>query len=192
MIDSQPGVPSEPETSDRPLTVLRGAGVDVDPRRAVQLVVAVSLVALTVVAVILLLAGTKKNSQAVSLHDHGVPVTVTVSGCLGLLGGSGSNPAGYSCKGSYTFDGHRYQQALPGNALLRPGAVVQGVIDPGDPSLLSTPGAVADQHASWRVFILPVILFALVAMALVVLLARNRRRAPGAAGQPPDGRAVGA
>jgi ABC-type Na+ efflux pump permease subunit len=155
------------------------------------LVVAVSLVALTVVAVILLLAGTKKNSQAVSLHDHGVPVTVTVSGCLGLLGGSGSNPAGYSCKGSYTFDGHRYQQALPGNALLRPGAVVQGVIDPGDPSLLSTPGAVADQHASWRVFILPVILFALVVVALVVL-ARNRRRAPGAAGQPPGGRAVGA
>jgi hypothetical protein len=191
MIDSQPGVPSEPETSDRPLTVLRGAGVEVDPRRAVQLVVAVSLVALTVVAVILLLAGTKKNSQAVSLHDHGVPVTVTVSGCLGLLGGSGSNPAGYSCKGSYTFDGHRYQQSIPGNALRRPGAVVQGVIVPGDPSLLSTPGAVADQHASWRVFILPVILFALVVVALVVL-ARNRRRAPGAAGQPPGGRAVGA
>jgi ABC-type Na+ efflux pump permease subunit len=192
MIDSQPEVPSEPETSDRPLTVLRGAGVDVDPRRAVQLVVAVCLVALTVVAVVLLLAGTKKNSQAVSLHDHGVPVTVTVSGCLGLLGGSGSNPAGYSCKGSYTFDGHRYQQAIPGNALLHPGAVVQGVIVPGDPSLLSTPGAVADQHASWRVFILPVILFALVAVALVVLLARNRRRTPGAAGQPPGGRAVGA
>jgi anti-sigma-K factor RskA len=66
------------------------------------------------------------------------------------------------------------------------------VIVPGDPSLLSTPGAVADQHASWRVFILPVILFALVAVALVVLLARNRRRTPGAAGQPPGGRAVGA
>src|ERR1700722_7778338 len=89
---SEPGVASE--SPDRPVTTLRGAGVDVDPRRALQLVIAVCLVALTVVAVVLLLAGMKKNPQAVSLHNHGVPVPVTVSGCLGLLGGSGSNPAG--------------------------------------------------------------------------------------------------
>jgi hypothetical protein len=179
-----PGMPSE--SPDRPVTTLRGAGVDIDPRRALRLVVAACLVAVTVVAVVLLVAGVKKNSQAVSLHDHGVPVTVTVSGCLGLLGGSGSNPAGYACKGSYTFEGHRYVQAIPGNALHPPGSVIQGVIVPSDPWLLSTPAAVADQQASWRVFIAPAVLFALVAIALGFLLARRRRRAPGTPGRPVD------
>ena len=134
--------------------------MEVDPRRALRLVVGVCLLALTVVAVVLLVAGAKKNSQAVSLHDHGVPVSVTVSGCIGLLGGSGSNAAGYACKGSYTFDGHRYEQAIPGTALRHPGQVIDGVIVPGDPALLSTPAAVAVQQASWRVFIAPVILLA--------------------------------
>ena len=91
-----------------------GAGVDVDPRRARQLVVAVCLVALAVVAVILLVAGLQKNAQADSLQQHGVPVTVTVTGCLGLLGGSGSNGAGYACKGTYTFDGRHYVRVHPG------------------------------------------------------------------------------
>ena len=52
---SEPGVASE--SPDRPVTTLRGAGVDVDPRRAVRLVLAVCLVALTAVAVVLLVAG---------------------------------------------------------------------------------------------------------------------------------------
>jgi len=114
---SEPGVASE--SPDRPVTTLRGAGVDVDPRRAVRLVLAVCLVAATVVAVLLLVAGVNKNTQATSLHDHGVPVSVTVSGCLGLLGGSGSNPAGYACKGSYAFNGHQYMRAIPGNSRRR-------------------------------------------------------------------------
>ena len=74
MITSQPGAPPDPESDDRPVTILRGAGVDVDPRRALRLVVGVGLVAITVLAVVLLLAGMKKNSQAVDLHEHGVPV----------------------------------------------------------------------------------------------------------------------
>lgn len=171
-------VASEPTTEapDGPVTTLRGAGVDIDPRWALRMVVGVSLVAVTVVASLLLAAGVKKNSQAVSLHDRGVPVSVTVSGCLGLLGGSGSNAAGYACKGSYTFAGQHYRQDIPGNKLLHPGDVIQGVIVPGDPRLLSTPAAVADQHASWRVFIAPAILFALVLFALAVVVAGRRRR----------------
>ncbi len=150
---AEPGGASE--SPDRPVTTLRGASVDVDPRRALRVVIAVCLVALTLVAVVLLVAGANKNAQSISLHDHGVPVSVTVTGCLGLLGGSGSNGAGYACKGSYTFDGHRYLQAIPGTTLLHPGDVVQGVIVPTDPGLLSTPAAVAGQQASWRVFIAP-------------------------------------
>jgi hypothetical protein len=163
---------------DRPVTTLRGAGVDVDPRRAGQLVLAVVLVALAVVAVVLLVAGVQKNNQADALEHHGVAVEVRVSGCSGLLGGSGSNAAGYRCQGSYTFAGRHYERDIPGNALLAPGTIIRGVVTPGDPGLISTPAMVAAQRSSWRVYLAPTILFAALAIALVtvVLLRRRARR----------------
>ena len=84
---SEPGGASE--SPDRPVTTLRGASVDVDPRRALRLVLAVCLVALTLVAIVLLVAGSNKNAQSVSLHDHGVPVSVSVTGCLASWAGVG-------------------------------------------------------------------------------------------------------
>jgi hypothetical protein len=172
------GTRSDAEEPDRPVTTLRGAGVDVDPRRAGQLVLGVVLVALAVVAVVLLVAGIQKNAQADALQHHGVPVNVTVAGCSGLLGGSGSNAAGYRCKGSYTFEGRHYQRDIPGNSLFAAGTVIRGVTTPGDPGLLSTPAMVDDQPASWRVYLAPAILFAVLAVAVVtvVLLRRRRRR----------------
>ncbi len=163
-------------SSDLPLTRLRGAGVDIDPRRAGRLVLGVCLVALGAIAVVLLVVGIHKNDQTTNLRRHGVPVVVTVKGCLGLLGGSGSNAAGYACKGTYTIDGHRYEQDIPGSTSLRPGTVIRGVVVPSDPYLLSTPGMVASQQASWHVFIAPIILFILFALALVALVVRKRRR----------------
>ena len=174
---------------DRPVTTLRGATVDVDPHRAVQLVLGACLVGLTVAAVVLLVSGIQKNAHTASLQNHGVPVPVTVSGCLGLLGGSGSNAAGYACKGTYTYDGHRYQQAIPGDALLHAGAVIRGVIVPSDPRLLSTPAAVAAQRTSWRVYLAPAILFGILVVASGALLLARRRRpfvATSTDGQPTD------
>jgi hypothetical protein len=168
-----------PAASERPVTTLRGAGVDVDPRRAGRAVLAVCLAALAVVAVVLVVAGAEKNDQDTDLHAHGVPVAVTVTGCTGLLGGSGSNAAGYACKGTYVLDGHRYEQSIPGTAILRPGAVVRGVIAPDDPYLLSTPGMLAGQTASWKVFIAPAVLFLVLVLASVALLLRRRRRRSG-------------
>jgi hypothetical protein len=164
---------------DLPLTRLRGAGVDVDPRRAARLVIAVCLVALVVIAAVLVVAGAQKNAQASNLRHHGVPVAVTVTGCTGLLGGSGSNPAGYACKGTYAFEGRRYEQDIPGNTSLRSGAVIRGVIVPGDPYLLSTPAMVASEQASWHVFIAPIILLAAVVLAVTTLLLVRRRKLRG-------------
>jgi hypothetical protein len=162
--------------------------VDVDPHRAAQLVVGACLVGLTVVAVVLLVSGIQKNAHVASLHDHGVPVSVTVSGCLGLLGGSGSNAAGYACKGTYTYDGHRYRQAIPGDTLLHAGTVIRGVIVPSDPRLLSTPAAVAAQHSSGRVYIAPAVLFGIlvVASGALLLARRHRRVTTSTRGQPSD------
>lgn len=142
---------------------------------------AACLVALAVTAVILLVAGLQKNAQANRLQQHGVPVTVAVTGCSGLLGGSGSNGAGYACKGTYSFDGRRYERSIPGDGLHQAGSVVRGVIVADDPGLLSTPAMIARQPASWSVFVVPAVLFGVLAVALVTVAVRRRRR-----GHDPD------
>ena len=161
------------------MTTLRGAGVDVDPRRARTMVIGAALVVLLAVAVVLLVAGLNKNSQADSLQEHGIPVEVTVTGCQGLLGGSGSNAAGYSCRGTYTFDARHFEEDIPGTRLLHPASVIRGVIVPSDPGLLSTPAEVADERASWNVFIAPVVLFAIVLGMLAVIVWAGRRTRAG-------------
>jgi hypothetical protein len=161
------------------MTRLRGAGVDVDVRRAARVFVGGSLIALAVVTGILFAAGVGKNTQINLLHQHGVPVTVTVSGCIGLMGGSGSNLAGYSCHGTFLLDGHRHSDAIPGDTLLRPGSTVRGVSVSSDPGLLSTVGALATQHSSSRVFLLPtILLIVLVVLGLGVFRAWRHRSAP--------------
>lgn len=169
----------EIDSPDGPLTNLRGAGVDVDIRRVGQVVIGICLVGVAVLGVILLVAGFQKNAQITSLRQNGVPVEIKVTGCMGLLGGSGSNAAGYDCRGSFTLDGQSYTENLPGNNLLIPGTTLRGISVPGDPALVSTPSAVAAEHPSWTVFAVPVILLVLVAAILGVLFVR-RRRARGA------------
>jgi predicted membrane channel-forming protein YqfA (hemolysin III family) len=165
------------EPGDRPVTTLRGATVDVDFRRAARAVIGICLTLLVVLAVVFLVAGLHTNSQVNRLRDQGVPVSVTVTRCAGLIGGSGSQNAGYTCIGSYTVGGTHYLQTIPGTATFyRTGSTIQGLVVPSDPKLLSTPALVADQHASWHVFLLP---GALIVVALVwggLLLARRRGR----------------
>ena len=171
------------ERNDQPVGTLRGATVDVDIRRAGQVVVGVGVAALFVTGIVLLIAGVQNNSQINSLRHDGRPVTVTVSGCLGLMGGTGAQVAGYSCTGTYTVDGTRYRQSIPGPAFRAPGSSFQGVVVPSDPKLLSTPDQLARQHTSWRVFILPaVLLVAAVAAGSVLLLRRRGPSTPDGAG----------
>ena len=162
--------------SDAPVGTLRGAGVDIDARLAGRVLAALVIAILLVVAVVLFVAGANKNAQISSLRDHGVPVTVTVTGCVGLLGGSGSNFAGYACRGSFTVDGRHYNEDIPGNSLRATGQHVQGVTTTDDPGLLSTAGAVADERPSDRVFVLPIVLVAVVALAVGALAWRRRAR----------------
>jgi hypothetical protein len=186
MTTPDPSAPSGP-AADAPLTILRGAGVDVDARRVVQVLLCLLMAALAVLIVVLALAGVHRNAQITRLRQHGVAVTVTVSSCEGLLGGSGSNAAGYSCRGDITLGGHRYNVVIPGTRLFPPGTMLRLVAVPGDPSLLSPLHAVTTEHASWRVFILPAILL-LVLLLLVGLLTMRWRRHHGATSPlpPPD------
>ena len=142
----------------------------------------VCLVALAVVTGVLFAAGADKNAQIAELRARGVPVEMTVSRCLGLIGGSGSNAAGYSCWGSFTLGEHRYYEAVPGNAPHAPGAKVRAVTVPEDPGLVSTPTAVATERPSWKVFAVPSALVAVDAVLVGALAVRRirRRRVPSA------------
>ena len=187
MTPTDPALPEDDpagvEPTDR-VGQLRGAGVSVDGRRVGQVAIGLVLVTLLVLTVVFTLVGIHTNQQDDRLHNDGVPVTFTVSGCLGLLGGSGSNAAGYSCRGTYTLDGRTYSEQLPGDSFHRPGSTVAAIAVAGDPALVSPASIVATEHSSSGVFVLPIILF-VVLLVLVALLMVLRRRRQG--DEPTDG-----
>lgn len=164
-----------------PVTTLRGASVNADARRVTHLAAGACLMALAAAVILLFLAGVEKNAQITRLRNQAVPVEVTVSGCIGLMGGSGSNVAGYACRGEFTLAGHRYREAIPGNALYSPGTRIRAVAVPQDPALVSTPRALGTQQASEKVFLLPAVLLALLGVfaAALALKRENLRRASG-------------
>jgi hypothetical protein len=157
---------------------LRGASVQVDAGRLGQVAVALVLLTLAVLTIAFIIVGVHKNEQTDRLHNQGVPVIVTVTGCLGLLGGSGSNAAGYSCHGTYTLDGHRYTEVLPGSTFHAPGATLAAIAVPGDPALVSPVSLERTQHSSGNVFILPVVLGLLFLLLAGVVLVVRRRAKP--------------
>jgi len=166
--------PEHTEQGIEPVGALRGAGVDVDIRRVGRIAVALVLLSLVVLAAALFVVGAHKNAQINRLRQDGVPVEVTVSGCLGLLGGSGSNPAGFACKGTFTVHGQHYDGAIPGNTFYRPGTTLRAVSVPGDPALFSTAAIVDSEHASARVFIVPTILVVVLALLVGGLVLRRQ------------------
>jgi hypothetical protein len=158
---------------------LRGASVAADSRRILRAVGAAGLVVMVVLVTVLFVSGVRKNAQIDALRQRGVPVAFTVSGCTGLLGGSGSNAAGYTCRGTFVLDGRRYRERIPGDTLYRPGTTLSAVTVPGDPALLATTTALASERASARVFILPTVLLVATTATAGAVVVRTRRRAPG-------------
>lgn len=163
---------------------MRGASVDVDARRTGRVVVVLGLVSVTVAAVFLLVAGIQNNDRITRLQRDGVPVQVTVAGCRGLLGGSGSNPVGYSCSGSFTLAGHRYRAGIPGDALLAPGSRLRMLTIAGDPGPLADPAVAAREHPSAQVYVLPAVLLGLVAVTVGALGLRRRPDQPASRSLP--------
>ncbi len=166
-----------PDESHQPLTTLRGASVEIDPRRAARVAVALCLTALAVLAVSLFVAGAEKNAEITGLRQQGTPVEVTVTKCFGLLGGSGSNGVGNRCVGTFVLDGRSYRATVPGKALWAPGTTLRLVTIRSDPGLVATAHQVQNEHASWRVFVVPTVVLGVLA-ALVIAIIVRRRRSP--------------
>ncbi len=172
-----PASSGPPRSSDEPVSTLRGAGVNYDARKVGHVVVGLILITLAALVVVFTVAGVHKNSQINELHHDGVPVTVTVTNCLGLMGGSGSNAAGYSCTGTFTVHDNRYTESLPGTDFHKVGSTLPATVVPSDPALVSPDSVARTEHTSASVFVLPLILLIvlLLLVALIVLLRRRRR-----------------
>jgi hypothetical protein len=159
-----------------PLTKLRGAPVDVDVRRAARVIVATLLAALAALVVTLFIADAHTNAEITSLQHHGVSVDVTVTGCNALLGGSGSNAAGYRCRGSYEVGGHHYVETLPNDSPYAIGAKVKVIAAQNDPGLIATVQQVRSERASWSAFVVPTVLLIVLIAALLAIILRRRKR----------------
>jgi predicted histidine transporter YuiF (NhaC family) len=193
MTSELPGTPADaadgaqlPDGEAPPARIgtLRGPAVQVDARRAARVVVVAVLVGLCVLTVALFVAAVNKDSAIVRLQQHGVPVEVTVTSCLGNLGGSGSNAASYTCSGTFSLDGHHQTDVIDGTTTFhRSGSTIAAVTDPSDPADLATATTVATTHRSGSAYVVPIIL----AVVLVLLIALVVWRRP----RPDDDRTAG-
>jgi len=161
---------------DAAVSTRHGVGTRIGRSGVGRVLAGLALLALATAVALLFAAAAQKNGQITELHHEGVDVDITVTGCLGQIGGSGSNPVGYTCSGSFTLGGHRYTERIPGDVLRRPGSSLAGVAVPGDPALVTTAAALDGEHASARVYLLPSVLAVVLVAALVVVIAMLRRR----------------
>ncbi|MHB8437921.1 MAG: hypothetical protein ACYDD4_01995 [Acidimicrobiales bacterium] len=175
--------------SEASVSSLRGAAVTpVDARVLGRMVAALLVAALAVTAIVLFAAGAHSNAQNQALRTLGVPVTLTVRSCTGLLGGSGSNPVGYTCTGSYRLDRRQYTTTVPGYTPHNPGDHVAGVAVPDEPGLFTTSAALAGLHPSNGVYVVPSVLAAVALVGAGAIWWRRRpghRRAPAGAPSAP-------
>jgi len=192
MTSELPGTPADaadgaqlPDGEAPPARIgtLRGPAVQVDARRAARVVVVAVLVGLCVLTVALFVAAVNKDSAIVRLQQHGVPVEVTVTSCLGNLGGSGSNAASYTCSGTFSLDDHQTDVIDGTTTFHRSGSTIAAVTDPSDPADLATATTVATTHRSGSAYVVPIIL----AVVLVLLIALVVWRRP----RPDDDRTAG-
>jgi hypothetical protein len=165
---------------DGAMMALRGASVGkVNRRRVVQVIEALSVATLAILTIIFFVAGIHRNNQISDLKSNGVTVNIKVTGCLALIGGTGSNPAGYVCQGALTIAGHHYTEVIPGSDQLPKGKILKVVVVPNDPALLTLRHTLLQEHSSGTVFILPAILLAALLVLIGALVAQRRHRAPG-------------
>jgi len=143
-------------------------------------IVILGVVALCLVAgiVIALISASNDGARSQRLKEQGIHVPVTVNNCLGLLGGTGSTPAGFVCHGTYVVDGKTYHEVIGAKGTFsRPGVIVAGVADPTQPSTVVTAQSASSPQSSVTAYVI-VSLLALVLVGTLlwmVILVRRRR-----------------
>ncbi len=139
---------------------------------------ALGLVVFAAVLVVSLVSALNDNARVERMKTHGIPITVTVTTCDGNLGGSGSNGAGFTCRGAYRVDGTNFHEVIGSMATFAaPGTAVRAVADPSNHGTITLSSAVKSSKASpWA--LVPPGALAVVLMILTWLFVRVARRRP--------------
>jgi len=159
---------------------LRGATVRGRPtlsgRRAL-----IATLAVIAASLALVLNAYASDYQRVSdMRTNGVQSTLSVSSCIGNLGGSGSNGAGYTCTGTYRFNGSSLSSTLADwSSFVAPQTRLCVDIDPRAPHFVVT----CTEHDHLATPQPPYVAIGLLGVALVATLTglwRGRRRGANA------------
>lgn len=165
-------------TSEDRVAPLRGPAV-VNVGRTPWLVAgALGLLALSAIVVVSFLSAVNDHARLHRLQSAGIDVSIKVLNCTGNIGGSGSNSAGYTCRGSYRVDHVAFNELIGDKTTLSPaGATLSGVVDPAKHSTVVLASAIKNAHASLVNFVTPLVL-ALLVVVLARALWRVTRRRP--------------
>lgn len=149
------GTASEP----RDVNLLRGAEAQHISCKFWLIAGTVLCAILVAIVIVSFISAATDNARIERLKFHGVSVTVTVIDCVGNIGGSGSNAAGYTCRGTYRVDGVHYREIIGSKTTLSPpGSTVRGVADPARPSTVELASAVTSSSTSESAYIVPSLL----------------------------------
>jgi MYXO-CTERM domain-containing protein len=164
--------PSEP----RDVASLRGAQAQPIGRQFWLVMGTLVIAVLAVIVIVSFISAANDNARIDRLKSHGVSVVVTVTNCVGNIGGSGSNAAGYTCHGEYRVKGVMFHEVIGSKTTFSTtGTAVRGVADPAHPSTVELTSAVASSSASPSAYVVPSLL-ALLLVALTMILLRRRQR----------------
>lgn len=165
-------------------TSLRGSPAISVGRRFWRIASTIGLVLFALAIAVSFVSAASDNARIERMKAHGISVTVTVVDCLGNIGGSGSNAAGYTCRGAYVIAGTTYRELIGSmSGFAAPGARVRGVVDPSRHSTVELASAVSTSTASSGAYVIPGVL-AIVLVALALATLRVSRRARSDAGRP--------
>jgi hypothetical protein len=161
------------DTTTRPS--LRGPDARSINGRAWFVTGALLLALFALIIIVSFISATNDNARIDRLKDHGVAVAVTVTSCVGNIGGSGSNAAGYTCHGSYRLNGVHYREIIGSKTTLSSaGTKVRAVADPARPSTIELASYVQASSSSVSVYFVPSLL-ALSFIVLTLVFLRRRR-----------------
>jgi hypothetical protein len=147
-----------------------------DTRRVSRFVTVGCLLALAVLVMVLFVGAANKNTEDTLLQRVGVPVTVTVSGCVGNRSVTGHPADGFTCRGSFALHGQRHQDAIEGLSQSRPlGVTVRGIVDPSDPNILGWFPAVQRTPSAMSSFVALAVLLGVLVLLVPLAVWRARR-----------------
>lgn len=173
---TQSNAPQPPRREN--VASLRGANAGSIGRTFWLGAAALGLAIFTAVLVVSLVSAFNDNARIERMKAHGIPLTVTVTTCDGNLGGSGSNGAGYTCRGTYRIDNTTFHEVIGSmTSFAASGTAVRAVADPSNHGTITLSTAVKSSKASPWAFVAPGAL-TVATVILTWLFVRVARRRP--------------